>query len=104
MNILGFVTGLLMIFAISSYSLWEKGISQQTIDSSYQGYLEASRNVQNDWESTKYRRIKNLEKKKETKPVEFFSTQTPAKQKKNNSYCRLFQNQYLSSFHKRSRT
>lgn len=65
MNILGFVTGLLMIFAISSHVLWEKRISQEKIDLSYQGYLEASRQVQNQWESKKFQQIKNTEKKKD---------------------------------------
>lgn len=82
MNILGFITGLLMIFAISSYSLWEKGISQNTIDISYQGYLEASRKAQNNWESNKYKSKKNIEKKKVTSPLEITQTSSAPNTKK----------------------
>jgi hypothetical protein len=59
MNILPFVTTFLLILALSSHAIIEKGISSHQLKKSYGGYLKASRTMQNFYLNKCFKKIKD---------------------------------------------
>lgn len=65
MNILAFVIGILMIFALTTNTLLKKRVSDDILSNSFSGYMSASRKAYNDSELSYFQNI--LEKPKEKK-------------------------------------
>jgi hypothetical protein len=64
MNILGFVSSLLLIFAIASQMMMGKMMLTQKTKTSYLGYMKVSRDIQNQMETYRYAKAKRPEKEK----------------------------------------
>ena len=63
MNILAFVIGILMIFALTTNTLFKKRISDDILSNSFSGYMVASRKAYNESEIACFKNIR-------TKPIE----------------------------------